>query len=177
MTTYKDHLSAAMTELAKDERVCFVGYNVKYGRAAGTLKEVSESQLYEMPLAENLMMGAAIGMSLDGRIPVVYLERFDFVLCMLDALVNHLAKLKELSEGIHRPACIIRCVVGNSVSPLFTGATHTQNFSKALREMVSFPVRELHVKGQIVTEYASAYRNAKAGISTMLIDHKDSWDT
>jgi len=166
-----------MTQLAQDERVCFVGYNVKYGRAAGTLKDVNESQLMEMPLAENLMMGAAIGMSLDGRIPVVYFERMDFVLCALDSIVNHLAKLKELSEGIHHPACIIRCVVGNSVSPLFTGATHTQNFSKAMREMVSFPVKELHVKGQIATEYAAAYRSAKAGISTMLIDMKDSWDT
>lgn len=175
--TYKDHISAAMTELAKDERVCFVGYNVKYGRAAGTLKEVPEAQLYEMPLAENLMMGAAIGMSLDGRIPVVYFERMDFVLCALDSIVNHLDKLKKLSEGIHQPACIIRCVVGNSVSPLFTGATHTQNFTKAMREMVTFPVRELHVKGMIEMEYARAYRNAKAGISTMLIDYKDSHET
>lgn len=164
-----------MTELAKDERVCFVGYNVRYGRAAGTL-DVKEEQLFEMPLAENLMAGAAIGMSLDGRIPILYFERMDFILCALDAIVNHLDKLNKLSEGIHQPACIIRCVVGNSVSPLFTGITHTQNFAKALREMVSFPVRELHVKGQIATEYASAYRSAKAGISTLLIDFKDNWE-
>jgi len=175
--TYKDHISEAMATLAKDERVCFIGYNVKYGRAAGTLNSVPESRLFEMPLAENLMAGAAIGLSLEGRIPVLYIERMDFLTCCMDALVNHLDKLKDLSEGIHKPAVIIRCVVGNSQTPLFTGKTHTQNMSKAMRDMVSFPVHELFVKGLIQSEYSAAYRNAKAGTSTMLVDFKDSWNT
>lgn len=175
--TYKDHLSAAMERIAEDERVVFLGYNVKYGRAAGTLNNIPEDRLFEMPLAENLMMGAAIGMSLSGYIPVVYVERMDFLLCALDAMVNHLDKLKSLSGGIHKPACIIRCVVGNSETPLFTGPTHTQNFSSAIREMVTFPVRELESATAIDWEYHRALKEAQNGKSTMLVDFKDSWNT
>lgn len=177
MATYKDHITAAMDGIFSDPNVVGIGYNMRYGRAAGTLNNVKEEQLLEMPLAENLMMGAAVGMSLGGFIPFVYFERMDFVLCALDALVNHLDKLKELSDGMHKPACIIRCVVGNKDTPLFTGKTHTQNFSKALREMVSFQVLEMHVGAMIPTAYSVAYRNAKAGNSTILVDFKDLWNT
>jgi pyruvate/2-oxoglutarate/acetoin dehydrogenase E1 component len=173
--TYKEHLSAAMTDLAKNEHVCFIGYNVKYGRAAGTLNDVKDSQLFEMPLAENLMMGAAVGMYIGGKIPVVYFERMDFILCALDALVNHLIKLDELSGGIHRPACIVRCVVGNSKTPLYTGPTHTQNFSSALRSM-GVRVIELDDKETIQTHYAQALDFAKHGSSTVLVDFKDDWN-
>lgn len=174
--TYRDHLTAAMTTLGKDPKTCFVGYNVAYGFAAGTLANVPKEKLIEMPLAECNMVGVAIGLSLDGNIPVLYFERMDFVLHALDAIVNHLDKLDQLSEGIHRPACIIRCVIGNKKVPLFTGPTHVQNFSEAMRKMVSFPVIELRWKTQIEDAYEGALREAKAGRSTMLIDFKDCWE-
>lgn len=175
--TYKDRISAAMTELSKEPRVCFVGYNTKYGRAGGTLKEVPEDQLFEMPLAENLMAGAAIGMSLDGRIPVIWFERMDFLLCGLDAIVNHLDKLGTLSGGIHKPACILRICVGNRKVPLFTGPTHCQNFTEALRAMVSFPVVEVKQASLFASQYQIAMEFAKAGRSSAIIEFKDLYET
>lgn len=176
--TYKETITKAMTEIGKNPLAQFCGYNTRFGKAAGTLSGVPEDQLNEFPLAENLMMGAAIGMSLTGWIPVVYFERMDFVLIALDAIVNHLAKLNELSEGFHRPACIIRCVVGNRKTPLFTGATHTQNFSEAIRNMVTFPVIELTRKEDIQFEYGKAYfRATMQKQSTMLVEFKDLFET
>lgn len=174
--TYKEALTDAMTELGKREDTCCIGYNCRFGKAAGTLNGFPEDRLFEMPLAENLLCGAAIGLSLEGWVPLIWLERFDFFTCGADAIVNHLAKLNELSDGIHKPAAIIRCVVGNSETPLFTGPTHCQNFTKAVREMVDFPVQELHHKTMIGQHYAAAYRNAKAGMSTMLVEFKDLWN-
>lgn len=179
MTTYKDALTASMTELGKHPEVVVCGYNVTKpgGAGGGTFAGIPEEQRIEMPLAENLMAGASIGLSLQGYVPILWFERMDFILCGLDAICNHLDKIKSLSEGIHKPAAIIRCVVGNSETPLYTGVTHTQNFTKALKEMVSFPVYELHHKGMIETFYASAYRNAKAGTSTCLVEMKDIYNT
>lgn len=175
---YKESITVAMTELGKHPEVVACGYNVRYGGAGGgTFLGIPEDRRWEFPLSENLMAGACVGISLQGFVPILFFERCDFILCALDAIVNHLAKLPELSEGIHRPACIIRCVVGNSKTPLYTGATHTQNLSKALREMVSFPIHELHHKSMIGTHYESAYRNAKAGTSTCLVEHKDLYST
>lgn len=174
--TYKDRITEAMTAMGKWPEFIAIGYNVRYGHAAGTLVNVPEEKLIETPLAENLMTGMAIGLSLQGFIPVVYYERSDFLTCGMDAIVNHLSKLAEISDGAHRPACIIRVVVGNSKTPLFTGPTHTQNFADAMRKMVSFPVKELRWKTEIEPAYEEAWHNAKAGISTMVFDFKDSWN-
>lgn len=175
MSEYKDAIAAAMTALGQEPEICFVGYNVRYGKAAGSLNGVPEDKLLEFPLAENLMMGAAIGLALDGRIPVVYFERADFLTNAMDAIVNHLAKLDELSEGLHRPACIIRVVVGNSATPLFTGPTHCQDFSDAMIRMVSFPVWEMREQSPVAMYYSNALRHARSGLSTMLFEFKDNY--
>ena len=60
--SYKDAVLQAMTELG-NEGVVFIGYNVARGDAMGTLKNVSNDQKLETPVAENLMAGLAIGMS------------------------------------------------------------------------------------------------------------------
>lgn len=173
--TYKDVIAQSMTDLGKDPSLIVVGYNVckSGGSGGGSFNGIPESQRQEMPLAENLMMGAAIGLSLSGHIPLLWLERFDFATCLMDALVNHLDKLSALSEGIHRPACIIRAVVGNSKTPLYTGAVHTQDLSDAIREMVSFPVVKLTHKALIAQQYQFALGRAKKGISTLLVEYKD----
>lgn len=174
--TYKDHISASMECLGAHPRTIFVGYNVLFGKAAGTLNRIKEAQLIEMPLAEGVMASAAIGMSLDGCLPVLYFERMDFLTNAMDAIVNHLDKMSGLSEGLHKPSVIIRCVVGNKNFPLFTGSTHTQEFSIGIREMVGFKVCRLINKEKIQYEYASALRDAIAGKSSMMVEYKDYWD-
>lgn len=173
MTTYRDELIAAMTALGQHPNTCCVGYNCAFGLAGGTLSGFPKERLFEMPLSENLMCGAAIGLSLEGWIPCVWMERSDFLLCCLDALVNHLGRIAELSEGIHRPAAIIRVAVGNSRTPLFTGAVHTQNFSKAFREMKAFDLIELEHKEHIAPSYEYALKEAESGRSTMLTEFRD----
>jgi pyruvate/2-oxoglutarate/acetoin dehydrogenase E1 component len=176
--TYKTCLTDAMTRLADDHRTLFVGYNTRYsGQAAGTLANVPVDQLIEMPLAENLMAGAAIGMSLAGFLPVLYFERFDFILNALDALVNHLDKIKPLSAGQFSPACIIRVVVGNTKKPLYTGPTHTQDFTKALRRMVKFPLRTLEKSGDIAQWYDKAMIDLRDNCrTTILVEYKDRYE-
>ena len=44
----------SMTHLGKLGAI-FIGYNVKYGNAIGTLKNVPDDQKLETPVAENLM--------------------------------------------------------------------------------------------------------------------------
>lgn len=172
-TGYKDALIEANTKLANNNKVRFIGYGLKKGRALGTLKNVGDLQIVEMPVAENLMAGFAIGLSLKEYVPVVFIERIDFILNALDAIVNHLDKLKAISREEFMPAVIFRCVVGNSSKPLYTGITHVQDFSNAIREMVSFPVIQLNETEDIEVEYSKAIGLQKSGISTILVEYKD----
>ncbi len=174
--SYKDELTKAMESLAQDPLVRFVGYGVKIGgRAGGTLKNVSDSQLIEMPVAENLMVGFAIGLSLKGLKPVVFIERMDFWWNASDAIVNHLDKINQISHGEFSPTMILRIVVGNRNKPLFTGATHTQDYSPSLRAAVSFPVINLTDPTQIVHKYECALNamGPRSRRSTALIEYKD----
>lgn len=174
MKTYKQALTDSMTDLAKDPKVCFIGYGVKYGgMAAGTLKGVNPEQLIETPVAENLMVGLAIGLALKGRRPIVYIERFDFILNALDAIVNHLGKIAPLSQWQFNPAVIIRVVAGNKRKPLFTGITHTQDFTEAMRHMVDFPITKLETPFEVEDGYRQAQHRLGAGISTLLVEMKD----
>lgn len=181
MSEYKDALTAAMLKLAEDPLVRFVGYGVKIGgRAAGTLKNVPDEQLIETPVAENLMVGMAIGLALRGLRPVVFIERCDFILNAMDAIVNHLDKIAAISQGEFEPAVILRVVVGNSKSGLRTGATHTQDFSESLDSMLSFPVWRMVDVDDVELLYESAYERLRGrefsgdgGRSTMLIEYKD----
>jgi len=171
--TYKEMLIHAMDELAADPLVRFVGYGVKIGgRAMGTLKNVPNSQLIEMPVAENLMVSFAIGLSLKGLKPVVFIERFDFILNAMDAIVNHLDKIADISHGEFTPTMILRIVVGNRDKPLFTGKTHTQDFSYGLKQFVKVPVIQLVQASEIVTQYQSAYKFL-GWHSTALVEYKD----
>lgn len=171
--SYKGELTAAMEMLAADPLVRFVGYGVKIGgRAMGTLKNVSDSQLIEMPVAESLMVSFAIGLSLKGLKPVVFIERFDFILNAMDAIVNHLDKIADISHGEFNPTMILRIVCGNRQNPLFTGKTHTQDFGPALRSLVSFRVVNLPDASFIRNEYRIAL-DALSDHSTALIEYKD----
>jgi pyruvate dehydrogenase E1 component beta subunit len=171
--TYRDQLTNAMTTLAGNPRTRFVGYGLRHGRAGGTLANAKDSQIIETPVAENLMAGIAIGRSLAGDLPVLYFERFDFVLNAADAIVNHLAAARFISKGEFTPAVIIRVVIGNQRKPLFTGKTHTQDFSQAFAMMVDFPVVLLEADADIEAIYRNARAQQSCGISTMICEKKD----
>lgn len=178
MMTYKDHLAESMTWLGQQPDTWVVGYNTKYSLAGGSLSGFPNERIIEMPLAEALMTGVAIGMSLDGAVPILWVERMDFILLMSDQIVNHLDKMKTISDGVQCPAVIIRACVGNKQTPLFTGPTHTQDFGKAFQEMVSFPVIRLMWSSSIMLEYQKAYQRAKdERQSTLLIEYKDLMNT
>lgn len=171
--TYKEQITESMDLLARDTRTRFIGYGLKTGKAGGTLRNVPAGQIIETPVAENLMTGIAIGQSLAGNMPVLYFERFDFILNAADAIVNHLCAAQHISRGKFLPAVIMRAVVGNKTKPLFTGRTHTQNFSAAFSSIGGLRVVQLWGNTEIVEEFAAARHDQILGESTLLVEYKD----
>lgn len=172
--TYKESLHAAMLELDKDEKRRYLGYGIRYGaRAGGSFNGISDDKMIECPVCENLMLGMAIGLSLKGLKPVVYFERFDFLILAADALCNHLDAAKIISRGEFNPAVIIRVVVGNSQKPLFTGHTHTRDYGVAISQMVNFKVWRVNDEWQFGPTYKKAADAQDAGESSIVIEMKD----
>lgn len=172
---YKEAIKQSMENFSKDEKTIFIGYNVSYGsKAYGTLTDISDSKKIETPVAENLMVGLAIGMSLEGFKPIVFFERHDFMLIALDAIINHLDKIEKMSEGQFKPKVIIRAVIG-AKKPLDAGAQHTQNFSETFKILIkNFPIYEPKTPSETLEVYEKVW-NSDA--SAMIIEKRDLYET
>jgi len=152
--TYIDAVKQSMEELA-DNGAVFIGYNVLNGAAYGTLKDIPEDQRIETPVAENLMAGLAIGMSLTGIKAVLFLERHDFIYNALDAIVNQAEKINVISSGEFSAPIIIKAVAGGH-SPFYAGLTHTDNLGRIFDAMFSFPVYQPRTPNGVLESYRMA---------------------
>lgn len=132
---YLDELTSAMTMLARHPKTLFVGQSTRYDGQAPfqTLSGVPMDQRIEMPVAENLQMGFCTGLALEGFIPVSIFPRFDFLILAMDALVNHLDKIPQMSE--FRPKVIIRTAIG-AMTPVNPGPQHFQDYTEAFRSIL-----------------------------------------
>lgn len=164
---FKDAVTQGMTELGEDGAI-FIGYSLIPGDAMGTLKNVPDNQKIETPVAENLMVGLAIGMSFEGFKPVVYFERHDFMLVAADAIGNHVDKIERISHGQFKVPIILKTVVDDG-GLFYSGPTHSQDFTKVFQELVDFPVLD----PQTSEEVLDMYRFAKdCDGPVMIVEHK-----
>lgn len=167
---YKDALIRSMNMLSEDKNSIFLGYNLNFGtKCYGTLEGISDRQRLETPLAENLMTGLCIGLALEGFRPILFFERHDYILLALDAIINHLDKLKEMTHGQFNAPVIIRATVG-SPKPIHPGPQHIQDFSEVLKKIISFPVYEPKNAQEVLDIYENI-KNIKTPV--MIIERKD----
>ncbi len=171
---YKDELTKAMTLLGNDPRTIFLGQTVEYSGSGmyDTLKNVSKDKRIELPIMEDVQMGMSIGLSLRGYIPISIYPRFDFLICAMNQLVNHLDKISEMSNGEFNPKVIIRTAIG-SKEPLYPGIQHcsdyTDGFAKMLKNIV---VISFYGSSGIVDFYKEALNDDK---SYLMIEEADSY--
>ncbi len=165
--TYKEAVTEAMTELGESGSY-FIGYSIVPGDAMGTLKNVPLKQKIETPVAENLMVGLAIGMSFEGIKPVVYFERHDFMLVAADAIGNHMDKIERISHGQFKVPVILKTVVDDG-GLFYSGPTHSQNFTKVFKEVVDFPVIDALTPAAALAAYRFALQSDGP---VMIVEHK-----
>ena len=165
--TYKQAVTESMTNLGENGSI-FIGYSIVPGDAMGTTINVPYDQKIETPVAENLMVGLAIGMSFEGFKPVVYFERHDFMLVAADAIGNHVDKIERISHGEFKVPVILKTVVDDG-GLFYSGPTHSQDFTSTFKEMVSFPVLEPMTPGEVLSAYNFA---ANSSQPVMVVEHK-----
>jgi pyruvate/2-oxoglutarate/acetoin dehydrogenase E1 component len=175
-STHFAELTRAMTMLGVDRDTLFVGQAVRYPGTAmyGTLEGVPLEKRIELPVAEEMQMGQSIGLAMMGYTVVSIYPRFNFLLCAVNQLVNHLDKICAMSGGGYRPRVIVRTAVG-SVVPLDPQHQHRGDFTHAMRAMLSsVVVQELTHACDIVPAYRRALTRPDAR-STLLIEYADSY--
>jgi pyruvate/2-oxoglutarate/acetoin dehydrogenase E1 component len=172
---YFDELCRAMEYLAEDSRTVFMGQAVAVKGTAitNTLKKVDRATLIELPVCEEMQMGMAIGMALEGYVPVTIYPRFNFLLLAANQLVNHLDKLPEMSG--YKPKVIIRTCIG-SERPLNPQCQHLGDFTDAFKLLCrNVEVIRLDEPDDIFPAYQKALER-NDGKSTLLAEFGDYYN-
>jgi len=174
MGKYQEELTRAMTYLGQDYRTLFLGQAVAYPGTAmtGTLSEVPKNKLIEFPVAEEMQLGASIGLALGGYVPVTIYPRWNFLLLAVNQLVGHLDKLKAMSQGGYTPKVIIRTGIG-SQRPLHPQHQHVGDYTDAFQLMLTnIEVIRLDEPEQIFPAYEKALTR-EDGKSTIIVEWGD----
>src|SRR5215208_105636 len=104
-------------EMRSDESVMVLGEDV--GRAGGVFRvtqglqeEFGAARVMDTPLAESLIVGSAIGLSVNGMRPVAEIQFADFIPPAFDQIVNEAAKFYYRSNGDWNCPITIRAPYG-----------------------------------------------------------------
>ncbi len=111
---------ALKLEMHRDPRVIVLGEDVgKLGGVfrvtVGLLDEFGPDRVFDTPLAEAGIIGAAIGMALYGLRPVPEIQFADFVFPAFDQIVNEAAKYRYRSGGQYPCPLTIRMPCGGGI--------------------------------------------------------------
>jgi pyruvate/2-oxoglutarate/acetoin dehydrogenase E1 component len=156
---YFDELKKSMEWLGQQEDTLFLGQAVEYPGTAmtNTLTEIDKSKLLEIPVNEDMQMGITLGMALNGTVPISIYPRWNFLLLAANQLVNHVDKIKSMSEGGFQPKIIIRTSIG-SQRPLHPQHQHVADFTSGFRAICDFvDIIRLDEPDQIFDSYKHAY--------------------
>ena len=114
--------------LAADERVIFFGEDVAvaggvFAATPGLYEKYGPERVFDTPISELALAGAAFGSAVNGLRPVVEIMFGDFLTLVMDSIVNQMSKYVFLTEGETSVPVVIRSVVGAGGR---FGAIHSQ---------------------------------------------------
>jgi pyruvate/2-oxoglutarate/acetoin dehydrogenase E1 component len=126
--TYLQAISDGLREeMRRDESVFCLGEDIgAFGGAFkvtdGFIEEFGSDRVWDTPLAENAIIGCAVGAAVEGMRPVCEMQFADFISCGFDQLVNVAAKM-HYRQGLAVPMTV-RLPSGGGFSG---GPYHSQN--------------------------------------------------
>lgn len=129
MTLIQAITDGLRTEMRTNEDIVVFGEDV--GRNGGVFRateglqaEFGEDRVFDTPLCESGIIGAAIGMAVYGLRPVPEIQFMDFIYPAFDQIVSELAKLRYRSGGEYGAPVVIRTPYGGGIKG---GHYHSQS--------------------------------------------------
>jgi 2-oxoisovalerate dehydrogenase E1 component len=177
---YVDAVSEGLREgMRANSKVLLLGQDVaEYGGVfkvtEGFVEEFGQARVRNTPIIESGALGAALGLALEGFVPVVEMQFGDFITCGFNQIVNNLAKT-HYRWGAPVPV-VVRAPVGGGVG---AGPFHSQDveawFTHVAGLKVVAPATPYDAKGLLLAaledgnpvlylEHKLLYRSAKGPV-------------
>ncbi|MFB7930097.1 alpha-ketoacid dehydrogenase subunit beta [Streptomyces sp. NPDC056039] len=127
--TYRDAVAEGIArEMRRDASVVCLGEDI--GAAGGVFKttvglheEFGPGRVWDTPISEQAIVGAAMGAALTGMRPVVEIMFSDFLACCWDYLANEIPKVRYMTGGQVTVPLVVRTANGGGLG---FGAQHSQ---------------------------------------------------
>ena len=175
--TYRDAVTAGIAqEMERDNSVVCLGEDIAgaggvFKATVGLLEKFGPLRVRDTPIAEQAILGAAMGAAMTGLRPVAEIMFSDFLAVCWDMVANEIAKTRYMTNGQISLPLVIR--TGNGGGSRF-GAQHSQsveNWAMAIPGLkVVAPSTPADVKGLL----AAAIRDADP---VVFFEHKALYAT
>src|SRR5437868_10161976 len=128
--TMRDALNQALREeMKRDESVFLLGediglYDGSFKVTRGLWKEFGEKRVLDTPIAEEIIVGTAIGAAMAGLRPVAEMMTVNFIMVAMDQVVNAAAHIRYMFGGGTNVPLVIRTPGGGGHQ---LGAQHSHS--------------------------------------------------
>ncbi|MGW2570747.1 alpha-ketoacid dehydrogenase subunit beta [Streptomyces sp. NPDC001537] len=127
--TYREAVAEGIArEMRRDPAVVCLGEDIGeaggvFKTTVGLLKEFGPERVWDTPISEQAIVGAAMGAAMTGMRPVAEIMFSDFLACCWDYLANEIPKVRYMTGGQVTVPLVVRTANGGGLG---FGAQHSQ---------------------------------------------------
>ncbi|HEX7743893.1 MAG TPA: alpha-ketoacid dehydrogenase subunit beta [Micromonosporaceae bacterium] len=127
--TYREAVAEGIArEMRRDPTVVCLGEDIGapegvFKTTVGLHKEFGPSRVWDTPISEQAIVGAAMGAAMTGMRPVAEIMFSDFLACCWDYLANEIPKMRYMTGGQVTMPLVVRTANGGGLG---FGAQHSQ---------------------------------------------------
>ncbi|MEU7718914.1 alpha-ketoacid dehydrogenase subunit beta [Streptomyces tibetensis] len=160
--TYRDAVAEGIArEMRRDASVVCLGEDIGaaggvFKTTTGLLEEFGPERVWDTPISEQAIVGAAMGAAMTGMRPVAEVMFSDFLACCWDYLANEIPKVRYMTGGQVTVPLVVRTANGGGLG---FGAQHsqaTENWALAVPGLkVAAPATPADVTGMLAAAVRS----------------------
>ncbi|MBB5790478.1 alpha-ketoacid dehydrogenase subunit beta [Jiangella mangrovi] len=162
VVTYRDSVAEGIArEMRRDPSVVCLGEDI--GAAGGVFKttvglfdEFGPDRVWDTPISEQAIVGAAMGAAMTGMRPVAEIMFSDFLACCWDYLANEIPKVRYMTGGQVTVPLVIRTANGGGLG---FGAQHSQSVENWALTVPGLKIAAPSTPADVVGLMASAIRS------------------
>ena len=162
LITYRDAVAMGIArEMRRDQTVVCLGEDI--GAAEGVFKttvglfaEFGPERVWDTPISEQAIAGAAMGAAMTGLRPVAEIMFSDFLACCFDYVANEIPKMRYMTGGQVTVPLVIRTANGGGLG---FGAQHSQAVENWVLAVPGLKIAAPSTPADMVGLMASAIRS------------------
>ena len=162
LITYREAVAEGIArEMRRDPHVVCLGEDIGaaegvFKTTAGLFTEFGAERVWDTPISEQAIVGAAMGAAMTGMRPVAEIMFSDFLACCYDYLANEIPKMRYMTGGQVTVPLVIRTANGGGLG---FGAQHSQAVENWVFTVPGLKIAAPSTPADVVGLMASAIRS------------------